>query len=522
LNTFKIGLAGTGRMGCALVERLLGLGHSVTVWNRTAQKLTPLIEMGASVASSPSELVNQSELIMTLLTNEAAVHALYLGENGFLKTAGPGKLFLEMSTLRPTVHEHLAPQVLATGASYMDLPVGGTVGPAKAGQLFGLAGGDEKDFQKILPLLNTLCRRVEYLGQVGSGSRMKLAMNLMMQICWQSFGEALSLCKPLNLAPERLMDIMSESSGMPHGLKLRLPMMVKALHGTPISPVNFDVKSVRKDLNLMLKEAQSMGIPLPMAEMALSLFNQVSKEGRGDEDCGMLPMRWYQYSEDMRQRSSTPLKLYLGDVSGNSYKLRILLHLIGLKYESIFIDFEAHEHKKEPFIHLNPRGEVPVLDDNGTVLWDSSACLIYLARRYGGHQWYPSDPEEMAQIAQWMSLASTEIQCGLQYARRGVLRDRWTLGPLEKAQAFGSVALNCMEQRLSQHHWLALERPTLADIACFPYVESAPEGHTDLSPYPNVKAWIHRCRQLPNWPERLVPLNQPTDSRPQSRGLPHI
>jgi len=506
LDSLKIGLAGTGRMGCALVERLLGLGHSVTVWNRTPKKLEPLKTLGAQVASSPSELVRQSDLIMTILTNEAAVHALYLAEDGFLKTAAPGKLFLEMSTLRPTVHEQLAPQVLAKGASYMDFPVGGTVGPAKAGQLFGLAGGNPADFERILPLLKTLCRRVEYLGPVGSGARMKLAMNLMMQICWQSFGEALSLCKPLGLSPERLMDIMSESSGMPHGLKLRLPMMVKALHGEPIAPINFDVKSVRKDINLMLDEAQHMGIQLPMAEMALSLFNKVSREGRGDEDCGMLPMRWYEYSTDMRHAQRPPIKLYMGDVSGNSYKLRILLNLIGLHYESIFIDFEAHEHKKEPFTLLNPRGEVPVLDDNGTVLWDSGSCLVYLARQYGGHQWYPSDPMQMAEITQWLSLAATEIQCGLQYARRGVLRGRWTLGPLEKAQAFGEVALKVMEQRLATHQWLALDRPTLADIACFPYVESAPEGHTDLSGYPHIGQWLERCRQIPNWPERLVPL----------------
>ncbi len=510
MDTLKIGLAGTGRMGCALVERLLQLGHSVTVWNRTPAKLEPLKRLGARIASTPSELVNSCDLIMTILTNEAAVHALYLGEHGFLQSAAPGKLFLEMSTLRPTVHEQLAPKVLAKGASYMDFPVGGTVGPAKAGQLFGLAGGDKADFERISPLLNTLCRRVEYLGPVGSGARMKLAMNLMMQICWQSFGEALSLCKPLQLTPERLMDIMSESSGMPHGLKLRLPMMVKALHGEPISPVNFDVKSVRKDINLMLDEAQNMGIQLPMAEMALSLFNQVSRDGRGDEDCGMLPMRWYEFSEDMRQQKRTRIKLYMGDVSGNSYKLRILLSLIGLDHEPIFMNFEAHEHKKEPFTLLNPRGEVPVLDDNGTVLWDSAACLIYLARQYGGHQWYPSDPMQMAEITQWLSLAATELQCGLQYARRGVLRGRWTLGPIEKAQAFGAIGLKAMETRLSTHDWLALGRPTLADIACFPYVESAPEGHTQLSDYPHLVQWLERCRQIPNWPERLVPLTNPT------------
>ena len=196
------------------------------------------------------------------------------------------------------------------------------------------------------------------------------------------------------------------------------------------------------------------------------------------------------------------MKLYLVAISGNSYKVRILLSLLKLPHELVFVDTRNKAHKKPPFLSLNPRGEVPVLEDDGVVLWDSAAILVYLARKHGGEQWLPSAPGLMAEVMQWVALAGNEIQFGLQYARRGVLQDRWTAGTLEQGQAMGRVALNALELRLKNHSWLALERPTIADIACFPYVETAPEASVPLEPYPATQAWLARCRALPGWAER--------------------
>jgi glutathione S-transferase len=108
----------------------------------------------------------------------------------------------------------------------------------------------------------------------------------------------------------------------------------------------------------------------------------------------------------------------------------------------------------------------------------------------------------MAQVMQWVALAGNEIQFGLQYARRGVLQDRWTVGTLEQGQALGRVALSALEGRLKDHDWLALDRPTIGDVACFPYVETAPEARIPLDPYPGVKAWLARCKALPGWAAR--------------------
>jgi glutathione S-transferase len=193
------------------------------------------------------------------------------------------------------------------------------------------------------------------------------------------------------------------------------------------------------------------------------------------------------------------MKLYFVPISGNAYKVRILLSLLNVPHEKVVVDHSKNEHKQPAFLKLNPRGEVPVLEDAGSVIWDSAACLVYVARKHGGEQWLPTAP---AQVMQWLALAGEEIQLGLQYGRRGVRQGRWTAGNLEQCQATGRVALAAMEGRLKNHEWLALGHPTIADIACFPYVETAPEARVPLDPYPGIISWLVRCKALPAWPAR--------------------
>jgi glutathione S-transferase len=196
------------------------------------------------------------------------------------------------------------------------------------------------------------------------------------------------------------------------------------------------------------------------------------------------------------------MKLYYLGNSGNAYKVRILLSLLNLPYEKVIIDGKTQQQKSPEFRKLNPRGEVPVIEDGGLVLWDSAACLVYIARKYGGDKWLPGDPAEMAQVMQWVALAGNEIQFGLQYARRGVLQDRWTAGTLEQGHALARIALDALEGRLKDNDWLALGRPTIADVACFPYVETAPEAKLPLEPWPHVVKWLARCKALPGWAQR--------------------
>ena len=196
------------------------------------------------------------------------------------------------------------------------------------------------------------------------------------------------------------------------------------------------------------------------------------------------------------------MKFYTAAVSGNAYKVRILLELLRVPHDKVLLDLAKREQKSAEFLRLNPRGEVPAIEDAGAVVWDSGACLVYLARKYGGEQWLPTAPAPMAEVMQWLSLAASEIQFGLQYSRRGLLQGRWTAGTLEQGHAIARVALIAIEQRLERNDWLALGHPTIADIACFPYVETAPESGIPLDGYPRINAWLARCKALPGWPAR--------------------
>lgn len=284
----KIGFAGMGRMGAAMAGRLLTFGHDVTVWNRTTAKIKPLADAGAKVAATPAELAANNELILTILTDATAIDAIFRGPNGLLEGQVDGKLFVEMSTVRPETERNLALAVSAKGAFLIDCPVGGTVGPARDGKLLGLVGGDAQHVARAKPVLDQLCRRVDHVGAVGAGAAMKLAINLPLAVYWQACGEALAICKPLGLDPAKVIEILSESSGGPNVLKTRGPALIGALNGTPPQPVTFDIDSIRKDLRTTLEEGRALGRELPLTEKSLACYDRASQGGFGATDAVMM------------------------------------------------------------------------------------------------------------------------------------------------------------------------------------------------------------------------------------------
>jgi 3-hydroxyisobutyrate dehydrogenase len=288
----KVGVAGIGRMGAAIAERLLKHGHQVTVWNRTPAKAQALTQHGATVATTAAELAASADIILSILTDANAIAAAYDGPEGLLSGKVSGKLFVEMSTVRPDTQRALAGRIKTKGAAMIDCPVGGTTGPARDGKLLGFVGGDAADLARARPVLEKLCRRIEHVGPVGSGASLKLAINLPLLVYWQAFGEALALCQPLGLDPARLIDIFADTSGGPNMLKTRGPMIADALNGKVPANVTFNIDSIRKDLATMIEEARTLGYELPVAARALECFDGVAREGMGDGDAVMLPVSW--------------------------------------------------------------------------------------------------------------------------------------------------------------------------------------------------------------------------------------
>jgi 3-hydroxyisobutyrate dehydrogenase len=290
----RIGVAGLGRMGAAIAERLKETGHDLVVWNRSAEKTKPLADAGAEVAGTPAELAGRVEAILTILTDANAIETVYRGPSGILSADLAGKLVIEMSTVQPETEVQLAGEVRGKGAAFVECPVGGTVGPARTGKLIGLAGGSEADFGRAKPILEQLCRRLEHVGEVGAGASMKLAINLPLVVFYQALGEAYALTKHLGKDTAWMMDLFADTSGGPNVLKARGATIAKGLAGEDIGPPAFDVDSIRKDLRTMLAEGKDKGFDLPLVARTLSVFDEAAENGWGKRDGSALPGYWTQ------------------------------------------------------------------------------------------------------------------------------------------------------------------------------------------------------------------------------------
>lgn len=290
----KIGVCGTGRMGSAIAQRLISVGYDVGVWNRNSAKTKPLVDAGAKPFASPAELVETCEAIIVMLLNDAATESVYRGPNGILKAKLAGKLVIDMSTVRPDTMKSNGSSVLQQGAAFVECPVGGSTGPAKEGKLLGLVGGTNADVARAMPILEHLCRRTEHVGELGSGSMMKLAVNLPLLVYWQALGEALAICKPLNLPADRLIDILSDTSGTPTAMRGRGPVIAKVLGGAPLGETAFGLNAAKKDLATAVQFGTSIHAELPVTASALACYEEAEAAGLGDADATAISTHWTQ------------------------------------------------------------------------------------------------------------------------------------------------------------------------------------------------------------------------------------
>lgn len=191
------------------------------------------------------------------------------------------------------------------------------------------------------------------------------------------------------------------------------------------------------------------------------------------------------------------MKLYDLELSGNCYKVRLLAALLGVGLDLHAVDLVGEEHKSPSFLALNPFGEIPVLVDGDLVLRDSQAITVYLARRFGGDQWLPTNPQELALVMQWISTAANDVARGPNDAR---LHDLFGYKlDVDKARTHARNLLGVLDAHLAQRAWLELDRPTVADITVYPYVSLAEQGGVTLAPYAAVQAWMKRIQSLPGY-----------------------
>ena len=195
--------------------------------------------------------------------------------------------------------------------------------------------------------------------------------------------------------------------------------------------------------------------------------------------------------------STKPVKLYRHMLSGHCHRVELMLSLLGLPVEFIEVDLANRAHKQPEFLSLNSFGQVPVIDDNGLILADANAILVYLAKRYAPDKWLPDDAVGAAKVQRWLSVAAGPLAFGPAKARLITVFG----APFNAEDVINSAhaLLSVMNLELSRNAFLVGDQPTIADIAGYSYVAHAPEGNVSLQAYPQVLAWLNRVEALPGF-----------------------
>ncbi|MEH2474456.1 3-hydroxyisobutyrate dehydrogenase [Nitrobacteraceae bacterium AZCC 2161] len=282
----KVGFAGLGRMGSAMAPRLLQAGVPLTVWNRSPEKAADLVAQNASVVSSPKELALAVDVVLAISKDDPAVEAVYLGQEGLLAGPVSGKLFVEMSTLQPRTVKMLAQEIAARGGRFVESPVLGTVGPARAGRLVALMGGDAADVERARSVVGHLAHKVFHIGEVGQACVMKLSVNLVLLTYLQSVSEALALGERNGLTLETILSVLAESPVSTPLLSIKKDVLLGA--SPPASEIAATLATVRKDLFYAVCNGSEVGVALPAGSAALAMISTACATGWDGRDIAEL------------------------------------------------------------------------------------------------------------------------------------------------------------------------------------------------------------------------------------------
>jgi 3-hydroxyisobutyrate dehydrogenase-like beta-hydroxyacid dehydrogenase len=274
-----VGVVGLGEMGGGMVLRLLAAGHTVIGWNRTRAKADPFVAAGMQLADSPRAVAERSELVITMVTNNAALDAVLEGPDGILAGLGPGKIFAEMSTTAPQLMRDLAARVGKRGATLLDAPVLGSILTLREGQLLIMVGGDAAAFARAEPIFLAIGPKVRHVGDVGQAKALKVAANLNLAVQLIGLFEGVLLAEKMGIERSVALDaLLNGVIASPH-MKYRAPFILD-----PPDHAWFDVGMIQKDLELALDLGKAAGVALPETAVAQQLMTAARGLGYGAED----------------------------------------------------------------------------------------------------------------------------------------------------------------------------------------------------------------------------------------------
>jgi 3-hydroxyisobutyrate dehydrogenase-like beta-hydroxyacid dehydrogenase len=272
----KIAFLGLGNMGSAMAARLLDAGLDVTVWNRTAAKADPLVKRGAHLADAPAAATAGAEVVITMLTDPAALDEVVFGPGGVAEALVPGQVLVDMSTVGQDEIRSVAGR-MTSGVAVVDAPVRGSIPEASAGQLLIYVGADPVLFDRVEPVLRLLGNPTR-VGGLGSGAAMKLVVNLTLAAAMTAAGEAIALGNLFGLDRGTVLDVLANS---PVGSVIQ-PKREAIESGT--YPPSFKLSLARKDLRLLTDAAARTELRLKVAPAALAWLDATSAAGLGNRD----------------------------------------------------------------------------------------------------------------------------------------------------------------------------------------------------------------------------------------------
>ena len=280
----KLGIVGLGRMGAAMSQRLRQQGFEVAGWDHNPGVNQALAAAGLRIAASAREVAAQSEVVISIITEDHGVRRIFTGPDGFLAGDVTGKLFIEMSTLQPMTGRELVGQVEAKGARLIESPVLGTIPQVRDGKLFALVGGRTEDLERARPVLEKMTRRIAHMGPNGAGYAMKLAVNLGLGAYIQAVSESLALGMKQGLTLDQMLDVLQEAPYASGWLKSKIDV----IKGAP-AEMTLDIRTLRKDLMSAVATGALTGVPMPLSAATLASLSAAVADDYGDGDLAELP-----------------------------------------------------------------------------------------------------------------------------------------------------------------------------------------------------------------------------------------
>jgi 3-hydroxyisobutyrate dehydrogenase-like beta-hydroxyacid dehydrogenase len=279
----RLGYIGLGKMGGRVAKRLVDFGHTVTGYNRTKSKAQWLLDAGMQWGETPRQVVEQSDVVFSMVTNTAALHEVLHGDSGILAALTPGKVYIDMSTVNASASREIAAQVTAKGAHMLDAPVSGNVLHVEEGTISMMVGGEKAAFESVLPILHDITPRVTYVGGNGQAIVMKIAINLSLSTQFLGFCEGILLAEKNGIPRATAVEAWRNSALASPATWHRAPFILEKPE-----EIWFDVNMMQKDLLLALELGRTSDVPLPSVALSNELLTAARAMGMAKEDFAVM------------------------------------------------------------------------------------------------------------------------------------------------------------------------------------------------------------------------------------------